>query len=287
VQVGLTVTAVSLDRIDPVTVVGALSTLVLAQLSAALAWRAALAAAGAHVSLRASVRCYGAGSLTNTLLPANAGNAVRIGLFARAVGRDASWLCGGACIGLSLVRAALFCLLLAGCVATGLMPGDMLVWSAAAVVLVASSIVLLRRRGGRRWQAVVLGVRGVSPAVLGWLALVMLLRFTAAALVLSATDAHSPLTAAAAMLAASGLAATVPLTPANVGIANASLTLALVGVGLDARSALVVGVVFHGLETAAGLGFGLFGLAAGADTRRLAARLAPIRRRVLTTRTSS
>ena len=46
-------------------------------------WRSAVALLGGRTTLLDATARYGAGSLTNTFVPAHAGDAVRIGLFSR------------------------------------------------------------------------------------------------------------------------------------------------------------------------------------------------------------
>jgi uncharacterized membrane protein YbhN (UPF0104 family) len=81
-------------------------------------------------------------------------------------------------------------------------------------------------------------------------------RVAAAASVAAAFGAHSPLRLALVLVPAVEVAGLLPLTPGNIGIASAAITVALRAAGTPMSSALAIGLGFHALETAAGLSLG-------------------------------
>lgn len=220
--------------------------------------RLALAAA---TLVRQTLGCYGAGSLANTVLPGGVGDALRIELFARATGTSARWLCGGVCAGINAGRGIVFSALLLGAAAGGLVPGKLLLAPLAGFVAVGVAVAITRRRGGKRLGAIARGASSLTPSAIGWLALVLALRFGAAVYLLHSFSVASPVTAAVALLAALGASSLVPVTPGNVGVASAAVAVALAHVGVEPGCAVAVGIAYHGLETGAGLAFGAFGCA--------------------------
>src|SRR6266568_3954469 len=64
-------------------------------LSAAGSWRCAIGLCGGRLSVGDACARYGVGSLVNTFVPARAGDAVRIGLFARALPTERPLLATG------------------------------------------------------------------------------------------------------------------------------------------------------------------------------------------------
>ena len=262
---------VRLADVPPAALATAGAALLVAQASAALAWRAALRARDTAVPIRAALGCYGAGSLANSLLPGGVGDALRIELFARASGRDARWLCGGVCAGIGLGRGIVFSALLAGAVAGGLVPGAVLLAPLCGAAAVVVATLVMRRRTGRRLGQLASGASSVGPSVLGWLGLVLALRFGGAAYLLHALAVDKPMRDAILLLVALGAAGAVTLTPGNVGVASAAVAIALVHAGVEPGAAAAAGIAYHALETAAGLGFGAFGAALRAASRRRAA----------------
>src|SRR6266571_4630287 len=75
-------------------------------LSAAGSWRCAIGLCGGRLSVGDACARYGVGSLVNTFVPARAGDAVRIGLFARTLDHpDRLWTMGGAFAAIGAGRA--------------------------------------------------------------------------------------------------------------------------------------------------------------------------------------
>ena len=78
----------------------------LSVLAAAGSWRCAIGLCGGRIGVMDACARYGAGSLVNTFVPARAGDAVRIGLFARALpNKDRLWTTGGAFAVVSAAKA--------------------------------------------------------------------------------------------------------------------------------------------------------------------------------------
>src|SRR5207237_7003638 len=74
------------------------------------------------------------------------------------------------------------------------------------------------------------------------------------------------------IVAAVELAAIMPLTPGNVGVASAAVALALSARGIDSHVGLSVGIAFGAVEWLTGLGVGVTGglmLSRGRFNRRL------------------
>jgi hypothetical protein len=81
----------------------------------------------------------------------------------------------------------------------------------------------------------------------------------AAAAVAGALDIGRPLGAGLVIVAAVELAAIVPLTPGNIGVASAAIALALSARGIDSHVSLSVGIAFGAVEWLTGLGVGVAG----------------------------
>lgn len=227
------------------------------------AWRAGLRAQSRRLALHDAAARYAAGSLVNALAPARAGTVVRLGLFARAAG-GAATVTTGAAIGAARV------MLLAGLATIGLGP-SMLPVSPYVVAPVAAGGVVVAVAARAR-----LGTAQVAP----WVALGAALRLGAAAVVASAFGIDSPLAAGCAMLAALGLAGTLPLTPGNAGVGAAAVAFALAGRGIPGSAGLAAGVAFGMVETAVAMGCGLTGvvvLLLGRRRQRGTVPLAPAR----------
>jgi hypothetical protein len=83
-----------------------------------------------------------------------------------------------------------------------------------------------------------------------------LAKVAAVATVLTALNVPSPMRAALAVVPALELAALLPLTPANIGLASAAAAVALHTRGLATPEAVQAGIVLHVVETAAGIAYG-------------------------------
>jgi hypothetical protein len=186
----------------------------------ASAWRAA-----ARLSDRAdAVARYGVGSLVNSLLPAHAGDAVRVALFAQAAPDKRLCTAGKALVGVGAARL--------------LITGVLLVGTQFRYALLALLVVPL-----------------LGP-VARWVAAATAGRLLAATAVAAALGVPSPLFAALLILPAIDLAGLLPLTPGNIGLKSGAIALALQAQGVDATTALSTGIAFHAVETMVGLAFG-------------------------------
>jgi uncharacterized membrane protein YbhN (UPF0104 family) len=248
----------------PPGLVGAFAFFVLSLFWSAEAWRAAVRACGGRTGRRRAVACYGAGSLVNSLLPARLGDAVRVALFSRELpGAGSVWAGGGILAAMEAARAVGMFALVAAAAAIGVMP----LWPLAGLgpLLVVAAVVARRARRIERASRVlrlldVFRVFGRSPraaaAPVGWMAAALVARVAAAASVAAAFGAHSPLRVALVLVPAVEVAGLLPLTPGNIGLASAAITVALRAAGTPMSSALAIGVGYQALETAAGLSFG-------------------------------
>ena len=227
-------------------VAGAGFMLLLAQATSACAWRSGLAARGLLVPLRRSVGCYAAGSLANTALPGNAGDALRIGLFSRAAGEGSRWTSGGVCLAVSFGRAIVFLLVLALGAATGFVPWLLIVVPLAAVLAISIPSVVLGRRRSGRVRDLGRGASAVTPGLLGWVLAAMVLRLGAAALLLQSLGTGSVLAGAVLTIVAIGVSGAIPITPGNIGTASVAVAVSLTHLGIDSSVAAAVGIAFHG-----------------------------------------
>ena len=122
---------------------------VVSVVAAAGSWRCAIGLCGGRLSVTDACARYGAGSLVNTFVPFRAGDAVRIGLFARVLpNRERLWTTGGAFAALGAARAVVLGALVVAGAAAGVVP----LWPLlVAVGLVAIAVAVARRRAaGRR-----------------------------------------------------------------------------------------------------------------------------------------
>jgi uncharacterized membrane protein YbhN (UPF0104 family) len=240
---------------------GAFAFFLVSLLWSAEAWRAAVRACGGSTRRRRAAACYGAGSLVNSLLPARLGDALRVALFSRELG--SVWAGGGILVAMEAARAVGMFALVAAAVAIGVMP----LWPLAglgALLLVAALVAGRARRIERSSRVLrlldVFRVFGRSPraaaAPVWWMTAALAARVAAAASVAAAFGAHSPLRAALVLVPAVEVAGLLPLTPGNIGLASAAITVALRAAGTPTAGALAIGVGFHALETAAGLSLG-------------------------------
>ncbi len=238
----------------------------LAVLGAAGSWLSAIRLCGGRLSLGDACARYGAGSLVNTFVPFRAGDAVRIGLFSRALpkSRERLWTTGGAFAALGLARLVV----LAGFVVAGALAGALPLWSPlAALGVVAVGVALtLRAKGGRpggRLSHLLDAFRALrreplaALRLLAWIALSTAGRLTAATAVGAAMEIHRPLIAALVIVPALDIAGTLPLTPANIGVTSGAVAVAFQTHGISFAHGLAAGIAFHAVETTVGILFGL------------------------------
>jgi uncharacterized membrane protein YbhN (UPF0104 family) len=253
---------------------------VVSLLCSAGAWRTIVAACGGRIGRTKAAASYGVGSLANSLLPARLGDAVRVGLFSRALPQeDRVWTTSGIFLAMGVARAFVLFGLVVAATAVGAVPVGPVTALGALLALAAAVVVRVRRTQPRSHVSHLLDAfraLGRSPSVAGalagWTAGSMAARVGAAAATASALGVHSPLLAALVIVPALELASLLPLTPGNVGIASGAITVALHATGTDLGKALSVGIGLHAVEMAAGLGFGASSALYFAGTRSPRAR---------------
>ena len=235
----------------------------------AASWRTLI---GRTVSLGDACARYGAGSLVNTLVPARAGDAVRLGLFGRVV-PGGLLAAGGIAAAVGTARwLTVVPLAIGGAAAARLAipPLALVAAGTATVPLVAAW--LLACRGSRRAAALLAPLRGAGTRCLvclfAWVAGTVGARLAAATLAAAALGVPRPLTAALLVVPALELAGIVPLTPANIGVAGGAAALAFHAHGVPLHAALAAGLALHAVETVTGLAFGALGAAAVLRSRR-------------------
>jgi uncharacterized membrane protein YbhN (UPF0104 family) len=198
-----------------------------------LVWQHAISRAGGRLGQVDACARYGVGSLINSFAPAHLGDVARTALLLKALppgGRRRIVTCFGT------IQAARIATL------GGLALAAMLPTELALLTLVP--------------LAAVLGVwRGASRLVILSLAS-CLAKVAAVATVLVALDAPSPIRAALAVVPALELAALLPLTPGNIGLASAAAAVALHTRGLATSEAVEAGIILHVVQTAAGVAYG-------------------------------
>jgi uncharacterized membrane protein YbhN (UPF0104 family) len=256
----------ALDQGDPIWLWLAGTGFLVAVLGAAGSWLSAIRLCNGKLSIGDACARYGAGSLVNTFVPFRAGDAVRIGLFSRALpkSKERIWTTGGAFAALGLARLVV----LAGFVVAGTLAGALPVWSPlAALGLVAVGVALtLRARNGAaggRVSHLLDAFRALrreplaALRLVGWIALSTAGRLTAATAVGAAMEIHRPFVAALVIVPALDVAGTLPILPANVGVTSGAVAVAFQAHGISFAHGLAAGIAFHAVETTVGLLFGL------------------------------
>jgi len=239
------------------------------------------------MELNDAAAAYGTGSLASSLLPAGASDAVRIALFSRPLPRDGRlWTTGGILLALSAARAAV----LLGLVIVAAAFGELPLWPVAVLggVVIATVVVVVRLRRGRPQSRsahlldafAALGESPRASCALGaWAAGSIAARVAAATAVAAAFGVRSPLLVGLVIVPALELAGTLPLTPANLGLADGAVAVALQTAGSHPTSSLTIAIALHAVETLSSVAFGSWGVLhlAGAElqwARRLSILLA-------------
>src|SRR5437773_8040150 len=204
-------------------------------LSAAGSWRCAIGLCGGRLSVTDACARYGAGSLVNTLVPARAGDAVRVGLFARALpSRERLWTTGGAFAALSAAKAGVLGAFVVAAALTGAVP----LWPlliAVTLVATAVAVALFARRHEAHGKAShlldafrALGREPRNAArLVAWVLLSAAARLTAATAILASLGITHPFAAAIVIVAALDVTSALPLTPGNLGITSGAVAMAL------------------------------------------------------------
>src|SRR5919201_4319560 len=234
------------------------------------AWRRSVTLAGGRLGMVDANARYGVGSLVSTFVPARAGDAVRLALFARTVeGEGRVWSTGGAFATVGIARAVGLAVLVVCGAAIGALP----LWPLLVVgaLVVGAGALAWRLRSSQphgRVSHVLDAFRALgreplaAVRILGWILLATAFRVGSAAAVAASLGVHSPLVAAIIVVPALDLAGQLPLTPGNVGIASGAVAVALQAHGVGMTQALSTGIAFHAVETGVSLLYGLVGLAA-------------------------
>lgn len=210
------------------------------------------------VGIRGAVARYGVGSLTNTFLPARAGDVVRVGLFGRISPGGAIAVAGAAATVGAVRWVALVPLGIAGTLSSTIPPFAL---AAAAVALVPLPVLwILARRGSRRACIALAPLQDASGGtylvVTAWVAGILAARVAGVAATGVALGVPHPLAAALLVVPAMELAGVVPLLPANAGVAGGAAAMAFHAQGMSMHSAVAAGFIVHAAETATAVAIG-------------------------------
>jgi len=231
----------------------------------ALAWRRALRASGSPLTLVDASARYAVGCGVNAIAPAHIGSALRVALFGR-VTKGGCWTVSGAAAAVGVTRVVWLGALIAIGSAGGVLPRWPLlviglIVGAAGVVAVVSRRLSLPVRIEQLLAA--FRSRAASPRdlaiVSGWALAGAATKVAAATAVVGALGIDNPLRAALILVPAVELAAILPITPGNVGLASAAVALALGSQGVDSKTALSAGIAFGAVELLTGMAVGAAG----------------------------
>jgi uncharacterized membrane protein YbhN (UPF0104 family) len=247
---------------DPIELALAAGCFAVAVACAAASWWALL---GRALSLGDACARYGAGSFVNTLVPARAGDAVRLGLFSR-VTPGGLLAAGGVAATVGTARwLVIIPLAIGGATAARLPVPPLAIAAAGATMLPLVLAWLFAARGSCRARALLAPLRAIGSRDLAVLIVLVLgtvaARVAAVTLAGAALGVPRPLTAALLVVPALELAGIVPLTPANIGVAGGAAALALHAHGVPMHIALAAGLAVHAVETATGIAVGGIGAA--------------------------
>jgi len=244
-------------------------------LCGALAWRAAIRASGSPLSFFDASSRYAVGCGVNAIAPAHVGSALRVALFGR-ITKGGCWTVSGAAAAVGVTRIVWIGALIAVGSAGGVLP----LWplfaifgivAAAAIVAITARYVSLPRRLDNLLAA--FAALAESPRdlaiVAGWAFVGAAAKVAAAAAIVGAMGIDHPVRAALVLVPAVELAAVLPITPGNVGLASAAVALALNSQGVDSKTALSTGIAFSAVELLTGMAIGAAGaLALAGPTAR-------------------
>jgi len=231
----------------------------------ALAWRAALRASGSPLTLFDASTRYAVGCGVNAIAPAHVGSALRVALFGR-VTKGGCWTVSGAAAAVGVTRIVWLGVLIALGSAGGVLP----LWPLfviAAIVAAAMGVGIASRHVSlpTRLEHLLAAFRALAASprdlaiVSGWAFVGAAAKVGAAAVVVSAFGIDHPLRAALVLVPAVELAAVLPVTPGNVGLASAAVALALGSQGVDSKTALSAGIAFGAVELLTGMVIGAAG----------------------------
>jgi len=231
----------------------------------ALAWRAAIRAGGTPLAAGDATARYCVGAGVNALAPAHLGSALRLALFGR-VTEGGCWTVGGAAAAVGVTRVVW----LGGLIALGCVSGVLPAWPLlliGGVVAAAVAVATLSRRARlpQRLEQTLAALQALASSprdlvvVAGWALGGAAVKIAAAAAVVTALGIEHPLRAALLIVPAVELAAVMPVTPGNVGVASAAVAFALGAQGVPSDLALSAGVAFGAVELLAAIAVGAAG----------------------------
>jgi len=231
----------------------------------ALAWRGALRASGTPLPLMDASARYAVGCGVNAVAPAHVGSALRVALFGR-VTNGGCWTVSGAAAAVGVTRVVWLGVLVAIGSAGGVLP----LWplfAISAIVGGACAVGVLSRRISLpvRIEQLLTAFRSLAASprdlaiVAGWALAGAAMKVGAATAVVAALGIDNPLRAALVLVPAVELAAVLPVTPGNVGLASAAVALALGSQGVEAKTALSAGIAFGAVELLTGVVVGAGG----------------------------
>ncbi len=234
-------------------------------LCGALAWRAALRATGSPLTVFDATTRYAVGCGVNAIAPAHVGSALRVALFGR-VTKGGCWTVSGAAAAVGVTRIVWLGVLIAIGSAGGVLP----LWPLFAIVAIvggAAAVGVMARRVTLpgRIEQLLAAFRSLAASprdlgiVSGWALAGAAAKVAAAAAVVGAFGIDHPLRAALVLVPAVELAAILPITPGNVGLASAAVALALGSQGVDSKTALSAGIAFGAVELLTGMVIGAAG----------------------------
>jgi uncharacterized membrane protein YbhN (UPF0104 family) len=245
-----------------------------AHLAGALSWRAALCAGQGLVPRRLDMAArYCVGSGVGALTPAHLGSATRVALIARRADGGV-WQVGGAAAAVGSVRGAWVAVVVAVAAALGPLPAWPVLLAVGALAGAAGAATLVPRlrlpapvaRLLAPFAALARSPRALARVAL-WAGAALLARLGAAVCVAAALDIGNPVVVALLVVAAVELAAVLPLTPGNVGVATAAIAFTLAAWGVEREASLAAGLAFGGIELLAALAVGAVGAIALAGAR--------------------
>ena len=234
-------------------------------LCAALAWRGALRASGSPLSVFDASSRYAVGCGVNAIAPAHVGSALRVALFGR-VTEGGCWTVSGAAAAVGVTRIVWLGVLIAIGSAGGVLP----LWplfAIAAIVAGAAGVGITSRHVSlpRRLENLLAAFRSLASSprdlaiVAGWALVGAAAKVAAATAVVAAMGIDNPVRAALVLVPAVELAAVLPITPGNIGLASAAVALALGSQGVESKTALSAGIAFGAVELLTGMAIGAAG----------------------------
>jgi uncharacterized membrane protein YbhN (UPF0104 family) len=231
----------------------------------ALAWRSALRASGSPLPVVDASARYAVGCGVNAIAPAHVGSALRVALFGR-VTNGGCWTVSGAAAAVGVTRVVWLGVLIAVGSAGGVLPRWPLLVIGGILGGAAFAAVVSRRLSlPVRIEQLLVAFRSLleSPRdlaiVTGWALAGAAAKVAAATAVAAALGIDNPLRAALVIVPAVELAAILPVTPGNVGIASAAVALALGSLGVESKTALSAGIAFGAVELLTGMVVGAAG----------------------------